>query len=303
MALTTKTTEKLSVDIKHVLNHKLNWQIEEINLIGSGVINAVFLIHEKNLGRLAVRTPWRSEENMMDKNSSGIISLKKEAVISEHCHKYHIPVPKIHQLYFSKEINFIVSDFVAGDGQDIPPYDIGELISKIHKIPLHGLSIADQNEQSLSKIVSQRITERVDSLNKLINSNFIIPSLQELEEILNTAQTKNSLLHLDVRQPNLIGENGMIKAIIDWDNSFIGNPIMELMRIFETKELDEEDFIKGYKDVDIIQNTNAIIQCIYRLDTALMLSILFTSFINDSEKRNYYLKRVRNLTKEITNHL
>lgn len=240
---------------------------------------------------------------MMDKNSSGIISLKKEAVISEHCHKYQIPVPKIHQLYFSEDINFLVSDYVAGDGKEISSYDIGELVYKIHKVPLDGLSIIDQNEQKLSNIVSHRITQRTHSLNKLINANFSIPSFQELEAILNTSQTKNSLLHLDVRQPNLIGENGMIKAIIDWDNSFIGNPIMELMRIFETKELDEEEFVKGYKDVDIIQNTNAIIQCIYRLDTALMLSILFTSFINDSEKRNYYLKRVHNLTKEITNHL
>ncbi|MGP9044008.1 aminoglycoside phosphotransferase family protein [Cytobacillus kochii] len=303
MGLTNKTIEKLRLDIDNVLNKRLNWQIEEINLIGNGVINAVFLINEKNLGKLAVRTPWRSEENMMDKNSSGIISLKKEAIISEHCHKHQIPVPKIHKLYFSNEINFLVSDFVSGDGQEISSYDIGELTSKIHKVPLDGLSIVDQNERKLSNIVSHRITGRVHSLNKLINTNFIIPSSEELEAILNTSKTKNSLLHLDVRPPNIIGENGIIKAIIDWDNSFVGNPIMELMRIFESKELVEGDFIKGYNDLDIIENTDTIIQSIYRLDTALMLSILFTSFINDSEKKDYYLKRVHFLIEEISNNL
>ncbi|MDM5207648.1 aminoglycoside phosphotransferase family protein [Cytobacillus kochii] len=303
MGLTNKTIEKLRLDIDNVLNKRLNWQIEEINLIGNGVINAVFLINEKNLGKLAVRTPWRSEEDMMDKNSSGIISLKKEAIISEHCHKHQIPVPKINKLYFSNEINFLVSDFVSGDGQEISSYDIGEVTSKIHKVPLDGLSIVDQNERKLSNIVSHRITGRVHSLNKLINTNFIIPSSEELEAILNTSKKKNSLLHLDVRPPNIIGENGIIKAIIDWDNSFVGNPIMELMRIFESKELVEGDFIKGYNDLDIIENTDTIIQSIYRLDTALMLSILFTSFINDSEKKDYYLKRVHFLIEEISNNL
>jgi aminoglycoside phosphotransferase (APT) family kinase protein len=49
-----------------------------------------------------------------------------------------------------------------------------------------------------------------------------------------------------VRPPNIIGKNGEIKAIIDWDNALIGNPIMELMRISESNELDEKDFLNGY---------------------------------------------------------
>ncbi|TQR20599.1 phosphotransferase [Psychrobacillus vulpis] len=303
MILTNNTIEKLSMSILNVLNKRLDWQIEEISFIDNGVVNAVFLINEKNLGKLAVRTPWRSEENMMDKDSSGIISLKKEATISEHCHKYQIPVPKIHKLYLSNEINFLVSDFVSGDNQEISSYDIGELTSKIHTVPLDGLSIVDQNERTLSNIVSHRIAERVKSLSKLMNINIVVPSQEEFETILDTSQTKNSLLHLDVRQPNLIGENGKIKAIIDWDNAIIGNPIMELMRISESEELNEGEFLKGYKEVDIIKNTDAVIQSIYRLDTALMLSILFTFFINDSEKRDYYVKRVHFLTQEIRKYL
>ncbi|MFJ8063666.1 aminoglycoside phosphotransferase family protein [Psychrobacillus sp. NPDC096426] len=303
MRLTNNKIETLRISIANVLNNIMKWQIVEIKFIGNGVNNAVFLVKEKNFGMLAIRTPWRTEENTNDINLSGIISLKKEATISEHCHKYNIPVPKVHRLYLDEEINFLVTDFVSGDAQEIPSYDVGQLTSKIHKVPLNNLSIIDQNERTLSNIISNRITERVHLLSNLINNSIIIPDSEEMEAILNTAQTKDSLLHLDVRPPNIIGENGVIKGIIDWDNAFIGNPIMELMRISESQELIEEEFLKGYKNVDIIINTDEVIQSIYRLDTALMLSILFTTLINDSAKRDYYLNRVHFLSRKIKNTL
>ena len=303
MELTNNKIEYLRENITNVLNNTLEWQSDELKFIGNGVNNAVFLAKEKDLGMLAFRTPWRAEENSNDLHVSGIRSLKKESIISEHCYSYNIPVPKVHKLYLSDEINFLVSDFVSGDHIEIPSFDIGQLTSKIHKIPLDNLSINGQHERTLSNIVSHRITERALSLTKLTNRNFVIPSSAELEAILNTSQTKNCLLHLDVRLPNLIGENGVIKGIIDWDNAFIGNPIMELMRISESKELNEEEFLKGYGDIEIIKNTDEIIQSIYRLDTALMLSILFISFINDSDKKDYYLQRVHFLSQEINNRL
>lgn len=299
MNLTNIKIEELKNKIHYVLTDKFNWKIDELTFLASGVINAVFLVKEKDLGRLAVRTPWRSEENMMDKQSSGIISLKKEAAISEHCHKFHIPVPKVHKLYLSDDINFLVSEFVRGDDQGISSFVIGILAAQIHKVPLDGLTIIDQNERALTSIIAHRMTNRAQTLSQLINSNIVIPESEEMESILNASQNKSCLLHLDVRPPNLIGKNGRIQAILDWDNAFIGDPIMELMRISESKELKEEEFLKGYNNADILENTDEIIQLLYRLDTVLMLSILFISFIHDSAKKEYYLKRVHSLIQAI----
>lgn len=304
MILTRELVEEIKSSISNVLIDDLNWRLEEeIKLIGSGVINAVFQVKEKNLGLLAVRTPWRSEENMMDKHSSGILSLKKEAMIVEHCYNHHLPVPKIHKLYLSNDINFLISDFINGDDLPISSFDIGRLVAMIHKIPLNGLTIIDQQQRSLSQVISQRILTRFQTLKEWTNFNFVFPKLEDFEAVLNTSQNKSCLLHLDVRRPNLIGVEGSIKTIIDWDNAFIGDPILELMRIFETQELYEEDFLKGYNNQRIIENTDKVIQFIYRLDTALMLSILFTSFVNDPKKKEYYYNRVQSLNAEIMNYL
>lgn len=299
MNVTNTELEKLSLKVKNVLTREMKWQIEDIRLIGSGVINAVFLIRDKERGLLAVRTPWRSDERMMDNHSSGVISLQKEAAIAEHCFKHQIPVPKIHKIYLSNEINFLVSEYIFGDDHEISSFDVGKLTSKIHEVPTDGLLIIDQQEQTLSKIISERIIERVISLRKLTKMDFIVPESEELESILKTSPTKDSLLHLDVRRPNIIGENGIIQAIIDWDNAFIGNPIMELMRISETQELNVEEFLKGYNGEELLIKTEKVIQSIYRLDTALMLSILFISFINDKAKAEYYIYRVQTIINEI----
>ena len=304
MILTNKQIEELKSRISNVLINDFNWHIEgKINLIGSGVINAVFQIKEKNLGLLAVRTPWRAEENMMDKHSSGIISLKKEADIAEHCYNYHLQVPKVHKLYLSSETNFLVSEFIAGDDKLISSCDIGKLVGRIHKIPLNGLSIIDQNQQSLSQIIPRRIINRFQTLKEITKMDVSLPSIEELDAILNTSHNEKCLLHLDVRRPNLIGVDGSIESIIDWDNAFVGDPIMELMRISETEELNVEEFLKGYNNNRMIENTNNIIQLIYRLDTALMLSILFTSFVHDSKKSEHYKIRVRSICAEIMKNL
>ncbi|MDX5474714.1 MAG: aminoglycoside phosphotransferase family protein [Bacillaceae bacterium] len=300
MNITRRRMEEMRGSIYSVLNTLPGWNIQTIDFIGNGVVNAVFLVYDKNFGKLAVRTPWNTENNM-DNHSNDVISLKKEAEIVHHCYNYDIPVPKVHQLYLSEEINFLVSDFVSGDNDAISSLEIGQLVSKIHNVPTENLNIIDQGNLPLTSIISKRITERNLTLCKLINTRNILPDQMELESVLNLEEPVKSLLHLDVRPPNIIAEKGKIQAILDWDNAFIGHPIMELMRICESKELDVGDFLKGYNNNSIIEKTEEVIQLLYRLDTALMLAILFVSIIKDIEKATYYINRVELLSKEIRN--
>lgn len=50
MKLTNKIIEQLKEKLSKVISNDMDWQLEEITLIGSGVINAVFLIKEKSRG-------------------------------------------------------------------------------------------------------------------------------------------------------------------------------------------------------------------------------------------------------------
>lgn len=293
----------LMKQIQMTLESEWSWRVNRISLIGQGVVNAVYLVEEHSRGIFAIRTPWRAEENRKDRLESGEISLKKEYQIAKHCNAYGFPVPEMYHLYLGEKINFLIYEYIDG----IHEYDntvlIGEKIFDLHQLSVENLSIIDQNNQSLTNIISTRIEARLHYINNFFSTSFLIPSQCEVEKILNTSTNPNVLMHLDVRPPNIFMKHGEIKAIIDWDNAFIGDPIMELMRIFESKELVAEEFMEGYRDSKLLERTEPIIQWIYRLDTTLMLTILFSTFIKEKEKSTYYMNRTNTLLSEITKRM
>ena len=66
---------------------------------------------------------------------------------------------------------------------------------------------------------------------------------------------------------------GKIVAIADWGNALFGDPALELARIAESGFLSEQ-FIAGYGE-DLLGTIAPQIATIYRLDTVVMLAIVF----------------------------
>ena len=104
---------------------------------------------------------------------------------------------------------------------------------------------------------------------------------------------------MDIRPANLIGYNGEVKAIVDWDNALIGHPLLELMRIAETNEISWDEFKDGYKNDSIFNVTPHIVSLFYRLDTAVMLANLFIAHLKIKDKGVFYKERVKALHQEI----
>lgn len=304
MSLTKERIEILQKKIFLILNNQDNWNVKKIKFLSNGVVNAVFILEEESRGILIARTPWRLDESVGNLHSNeDVASLYKEATIAKHCFNHGLKVPRVIHLHLSKEINFLVSEYIHGDESTISAADIGHLVSSIHKIPLEGLSIIDQDNRSFYEIVSSRIVERVSAVNKLLSTNLIVPSIKEIEDTLGMTKTDHCLIHLDIRTPNIIRYKGEIKAVIDWDNAFIGDPLMELMRILETRDIDILEFQKGYKNDTILISASQPNSIIYRLDTALMLAILFISYIKDNDKVQFYLQRAYYLSNTLKRSL
>ena len=108
---------------------------------------------------------------------------------------------------------------------------------------------------------------------------------------------------MDIRPANLIGYNGEVKALVDWDNALIGHPLLELMRIAETNEIDWYEFKDGYKNKDIFESIPPIVSLFYQLDTAVMLANLFIAQLKIEDKGIFYKERVKTLHNEIHRYL
>jgi len=273
--------------------------VQDLKVIGTGVQNIVFR-GDSEKGALAFRVPWEREvENINEDLFNSRISLQKEAELSKFCYSKGLPVPRIHELHLSTELDFLISDYVATDHMPISAHKIGELVSELHRMPIDGLHYEQNIREPISKYIAERIVKRVEGFNTITNGNTKLPDAKAIEHILSTADHVKCLLHMDIRPANLIGYNGEIKAIVDWDNALIGHPLLELMRIAETNEVSWDEFKSGYKNENIFNSIPHIVSLFYRLDTAVMLANLFIAHLKIKDKGVFYKERVKALYNEI----
>ncbi|MFD1735458.1 phosphotransferase family protein [Bacillus salitolerans] len=294
-----KQAEELEKKLIQVINKSYHeWDTNTLCLAGYGVENAVFKIENMEKRLFAIRVPWNKRVlNDNEGEFDSRIQLQKEAEIASHCFKYGLPVPEVIHLHLDEDIDFLVSHFIRGDQNPTSSYEIGLLTSKLHQLPINKLRTIDSRK--MSKILSERITNRFEVFKRITSVPIEFISQKELETILQHDDDQTCLLHMDIRPANLISENGQIKAIVDWNNALIGNPVLDVMRTVETNEVDETEFLKGYGKDEMIDITPRIIRLIYRLDTAVMLAVLFLSYLQDKEKGEYYTTRVQSLCKSI----
>ncbi|MED2560654.1 aminoglycoside phosphotransferase family protein, partial [Bacillus thuringiensis] len=128
--------------------------IQDLKVIGTGVQNIVFQ-GDSEKGSLAFRVPWEREvENINEDLFNSRISLQKEAELSKYCHSKGIPVPRIHGLHLSTELDFLISDCVYADHMPISACKIGELVSKLHSMPIDGLYYKQNIREPISKYIA-----------------------------------------------------------------------------------------------------------------------------------------------------
>jgi len=273
--------------------------VKHLDIIGNGVQNVVFR-GDSEKGPLAFRVPWEREvNNLNDGVFSSRISLQKEATLSNFCFSKGLSVPEIHGLHLSTELDFLISNYVATDSTPVSACKIGEIIRKLHNISIQDLPYQNENEESCSKLLAKRLVTRIEAFNRIANYNIQLPNETEIEQILKEGDSLKRLLHMDIRPVNLIGYNGEIKAIVDWDNALIGHPLLDLMRILETNELNWEEFKEGYGNKDIFKSLSPIVRSFYQLDTAVMLANLFIDRLKIPEKELHYKERVKKICREI----
>ncbi|KEK25318.1 phosphotransferase family protein [Bacillus gaemokensis] len=273
--------------------------VKQLEVIGNGVQNVVFR-GDSEKGPLAFRVPWEREvNNVNDGVFNSRISLQKEATLSKFCFSKSIPVPAVHRLHLSTELDFLISDYVASDSTSISSYKIGEALNQLHNIPIEDLNYQNEHGKPCSKLIAERLVTRLEAFNQIANWNIQLPNKREIEQILQEGDTLKKLLHMDIRPVNLIGWSGEVKAIVDWDNALIGHPLLDLMRIVETNEVNWDEFKEGYGNDEVFDSLPKIVRLFYQLDTAVMLANLFITSLKIADKELYYKERVKMLSKEI----
>ncbi|MEO3860269.1 aminoglycoside phosphotransferase family protein [Acrocarpospora sp. B8E8] len=173
----------------------------------------------------------------------------------------------------------LISRFIDSDAGDPDWASVGALLATLHALPAPEPGPVLQYGMSLPELIAKRLPERFRRLQALQPDLGGLPSPAAIARRLAVVPARHALLHLDVRRQNLLCRGGLVRAVIDWSNALVGDPRMELARMSEYARipengLDEALIRKGYAAG---LPEEGVADCLYRLDAAVMLALVFLS--------------------------
>jgi aminoglycoside phosphotransferase (APT) family kinase protein len=216
-----------------------------------------------------------------------------------------IPVPLVRgwQRGVSGAPSWVLLDYVEHDDEpDVPLWQLGELTRRLHDIRprLPGLEpVGDW-----AAFMSDRLFRRLAAARAYCDP----PADHELEAgvagLLRSRQDRaSSLLHMDLRSPNLCVRAGRIAAIIDVANCMVGDPLLELGRIRGYGLLGDQ-FLGGYGlDARALGPDELTLLDIYELDTAALLTVVAVEEIDDAPMHAEQAARTEHLASRIAQRL
>lgn len=221
--------------------------------------------------------------------------LWQEAALTRHLRDRGVPVARSYGLVTGTECPFLVQEYIDHDHEQSwePNADLVSVLVGIHRQVAPFPLVAHAGE-GFAEAISSRMVRRSAWLSEHTGKRVIVPEGHVILSVLRRHQFRASLLHLDIRPPNLLRRNGLVQAVIDWSNAMNGDPSMEFARIAEWWT-EPSELRQSYESVLGHIETPDVVDMIYRLDAALVLGILFTAEFPDRKRATNALKRIERL--------
>ncbi len=280
-----------------------DWGLYDLKLASSGTEFLLFKGDTKALGSIALRVMQVSEIN--DPNDPPIEArclLKQEAVLASHVRLYGVYTPQIHALHLGDDgFDFLASEYIAHDCSEPDAFEFGRLMRTIHDCPIPPIFPVMQTQATVQNTIAERLQRRLLILEEKTGIQFNALNKEKIAASLFNHHGKSALLHLDARSSNILTLRTTILTIVDWSNSLIGDPSLELARIAEYGYNDAQDgvlsstFLEGYGDKNCLKDIPYTVELIYRLDTSVMLTVLFSCALFDPERVRRLMRRVQYL--------
>lgn len=276
--------------------------IGPLTLIGTGLDAAVFRAESTTFDDVAVRVPWtRFISNQNDPQQDARELLIREQLLNNHMREHGVPAPRALALHLGDDdFDFLVSVYVPDDGSVGRPDALGALLRAIHGVPVtddivRALTLGPGCGSDVATTLAGRVVKRLRVVRELSGKSLPAFSITALRAIVAGASYRPSVLHLDARRANLRVVDGEIQAILDWSNALLADPALELARVAEYGARDAA-FDAGYGPLPTAPRA---LDVLYRLDTAVMLAVVFLSEAPDPVLARRQVARVEELIVEL----
>ena len=220
--------------------------------------------------------PREDMGNANDPSCSARALLSQEEHLSRYVRSRGIPVPVTYGLLTEGPYPCLIQEFVEHDESCAVSDDhLAHLLSRIHACTAPRNLVAHEGLPFVS-CIARRIVRRAHELGKATGVSLAVPDTDCIESVLKLRSYRPSLLHMDIRPPNILATAGSIRAVIDWSNSLMGDPALEFARIAEWWRPCTRLRV-AYESICGPIRTPRIVDLLYRLDAALVLGLLHST--------------------------
>jgi aminoglycoside phosphotransferase (APT) family kinase protein len=283
-----------------------SWRLSDLRFVGNGLEFSVYRARQEDDQEVVLRlAPRRFDSNVNDPVVDNRALLSKEFRLARHLHAYDFPVAeplRLHLADVPDEPDMPISRYVDDDGSPLDNAALGRLLATLHGLPPPGL-LPVGTESCGAEAILSRLPRRWAEIGRLVPEWPAPPDRSVLADRLATL-TGNSLIHLDVRGCNLRRWQGRVLALLDWSNALLADPVIEFARLTEyarypENELDVTALRAGYAAVREAPPLDAQAMLTCRLDTAVMLALVFLSEAPDPKRATRAAAHARELAERV----
>lgn len=276
-------------------------RFQAVRAAGAGLTGRVFHARSDAWGPVAIKvSPAGTHGNVNDQPKDRRAMFVQEMHLLEHVRGHGLPAPRPIAIAEAEGLVLLAIEWVESDDSPAAPRDLGRLCARLHLLPPPPLRLIEQHDETVELTVAGRIRMRLEGLRSLTGEEVLSSRERErvLEAVSLPSRARASLLHLDFRPANLLARDGAVVGIIDWANALIFEPGLELGRI-EQGGLLSDGFVAGYQEVAPRPVVDPLRYLGFRLDTALMLALVFLVEAPDDLLAQAEITRVRDLCARI----
>jgi aminoglycoside phosphotransferase (APT) family kinase protein len=230
--------------------------------------------------------------------------IEKEVVVTGLLRRHDLPTPPVIAWHRTTDpetepswmLIAFVPHFITNQLSGECQRDLGNLARRIHAIEPSGNDLRQlAPSANWHDWIRQRILTRVIAAQRYMST----PEAEYLERVLDAALATRrgrhrSLLHLDLRGPNLAISDNRIIAIFDLANAIIGDPYLELGRIRGCGLLSPE-FLEGYGEtLHNLEQYGPALDA-YELDLTALLVVVSREETDDARLHRQMVERTSTL--------
>lgn len=276
-------------------------RFRDVRAAGAGLTGQVFHAESDAWGRVAVKvSPAGTLGNVNDWPKDRRAMFVQEAELLDHVRAHGLPAPRPFAVGEAAGQVMLATEWVESDGTAPAARELGRLCARLHLLPPPRVRLIEQHEETVELTVAGRLEMRLAGLQDLTGEEFLSASgrARVVGAVRAASRGRPSLLHLDFRPANLLTRDGGVVAIIDWANALLFEPALEFARI-EQAGLLSDGFLAGYRQVTPLPVSDPLRYLGFRLDTALMLALVFLVEAPHDRSARSEVDRVRELCAQI----